>query len=136
MPKAKIKWVGEGLGFLGEVETGAPLALRGGKEGGPSPMELLLIAIAGCSGMDVISILEKMKLKVRRFEVEIEGERASDHPKRYKKIELLYRVYGKGIPEERVNHAIELSQEKYCGALASLREDIEIKSRFEIIEED
>jgi putative redox protein len=136
MLRAKLEWSGEGLTFSARSGTGHEILLRTTAEGGPTPMELLLIAVAGCTVMDVISILNKMKLDVSQFELDISGEQIPDYPKRYQKIELLYRIYGKEIKEERVSHAIELSQEKYCSVLASLDKEIEIKSQFEVIGKD
>lgn len=89
----------------------------GGTGHGTSPMELVLIAIAGCSGMDIITFLEKMQVKVQRFETTVEGERASDHPRIFKDIEVIYKFWGEDLPEDKIRRAVELSMEKYCSVV-------------------
>lgn len=86
----------------------------GGTGHGNSPMELVLMAIAGCSGMDIIAILEKMQVKVQNFETTVEGERAGDHPRVFKDIEVIYKFWGETLPEDKIRRAVQLSMEKYC----------------------
>ncbi len=93
----------------------------GGHDAGISPMELLLTALAGCTGMDVISILRKKQQIVTGFEVEVEGVRADEHPKVYTEIWVRYVITGHGVDPKAVDRAIELSRDKYCGAAATLR---------------
>lgn len=96
------------------------------------PMEVFLMGLAGCTGMDVISILDKMKVNYRDFRIEIEAERAEQHPKVYTKIHIKYILYG-DVPEDKFVTAIELSKTKYCSAQAMLSKAAEITSSYEII---
>ena len=90
-----------------------------GKKRAISPMQLLLLSLGGCTGMDVISILNKMKVPPEEFTMEIEGERATEHPKVYTKIKITYKF--KGVPREKAEKAVKLSMEKYCSVSAMLR---------------
>ncbi|UOF92100.1 OsmC family protein [Fodinisporobacter ferrooxydans] len=92
----------------------------GGEDAGPRPMELLLMGLGGCTGIDITIILEKMRYTIENFAVEIQGERADQDPKRFTKIQMHYRLDGKDIPPEKVKRAIQLSAEKYCSAASSL----------------
>jgi putative redox protein len=87
---------------------------------GPSPMGLLLMGVAGCTAIDVVSIMKKKRTKMTGFEVVISGDMAEDYPKRYTKIHIEYVLHGKGIPPKSVEHAIKLSETKYCSVMASL----------------
>lgn len=103
-----------------------------GDDRGPKPIELLLTALAGCTGMDVLSILQKKREPLEAFEVEVEGVRAEDHPKVYVEIDVVYRVTG-NVKRESVERAIELSRDKYCGVSAMLSEIAKINHRYEIL---
>ena len=92
-----------------------------GDNTGPGPKALLLTALTGCTGMDVASLLPKMRVPFDRLVVEAEAEQTEDHPKVYKFIKLTFRIAGKEVDEEKVRKAIELSQEKYCGVTAMLK---------------
>ncbi|MCX7836087.1 MAG: OsmC family protein [bacterium] len=134
--KTKTKWI-DGLLMLSEAETGhgLPLASRlneSEKLNGIRPVELLLHALAGCSGMDVISILKKMKQPVEKFWIEVEGERASEHPKVFTKIHVTYFFQGQGLEPEKVERAIHLSHEKYCSVSAMLSKSCEITTSYVI----
>lgn len=131
--KAKVVWVDD-FQFMGVSPSGHGIILDSPEKTGygPSPMELVLIALAGCTGMDVISILEKMKKNVKRFEVSCEGERAEEHPRVYKKIRVHYLIEGKDIDDASVKRAIELSKEKYCSVSIMLSKAAEISFTYEI----
>lgn len=103
----------------------------GGHNAGPRPMELLLMGLAGCTGMDVISILDKMKVSYNDFRIEIEADKAETHPKVYTKIHIKYRIWG-DVPEDKLKTAIDLSREKYCSAQAMLSKAAEITLEYEI----
>ncbi|RKY23335.1 MAG: osmotically inducible protein OsmC [Planctomycetota bacterium] len=138
MAKAKLRWI-EGLQFAGIPPSNHAIILDGSEKGGGAnsaihPGELVLLALGGCTGMDVISILKKMRLEVSEFEVRIDAEAAQEHPKAWKKIKITYYLKGKDLPEEKVKHAIELSQEKYCSVSATLRSPVEIVYDHLIIE--
>jgi len=104
----------------------------GGHNAGVRPMELLLMGLAGCTGMDVMSILDKMRVPYRDFRIEIEAERSDTHPKVYTKINLKYIVYG-DVPEDKFVSAIDLSKTKYCSAMAMLSKAAEIDTSYEIV---
>lgn len=112
----------------------SPLAEGGPK--GPSPMQLLLEALAGCTAMDVISILQKKRQDVTSFEVNVVGDRVDEHPRYYQDIELEFVVRGRQIDPAAVERAIELSETKYCSATANLSGKSRIRTRFRIEEEE
>ena len=97
-------------------------------------MRLLLLSIAGCTAMDVIAILRKKRQQVSGLHVDVEGHRADQHPRVYRRLEVTYRVRGANIDPEAVRRAIELSETRYCSAMAMVRGVAEIASRFEIEE--
>jgi len=99
----------------------------------PSPVEALLVALAGCGGMDVISILRKKRQVVLGYEVAVTGERRERHPRSFTRIEVVHRLRGRGLSPAAVEEAIRLSDTKYCSVHASLAREIEIVSRFEIV---
>lgn len=99
-----------------------------------SPMMALLGSLASCEAMDVLSILRKKRLQILGYEVSMRGERALEHPKRFTHIEIVHRLTGRGIPPAAVAEAIALSEQKYCSVRHSLRTDLEVVNRFEVIE--
>lgn len=128
----------EGLHFKAEGSNGYGFELdklHDGSGPGASPMELLLMGLAGCTGMDVISILEKSKQQVTGFEVIVDGDRAEDYPMVWTNIRVQYVLKGHGISEDAVKRAIELSETTYCSAAAMLRKSAPIESSYKI-EED
>ncbi len=139
MAKAKVVLV-EDMQFVGTADSGhaavmdAPVSV-GGKNSASTPMELLLSAFGGCSGMDVISILRKKKQNVSRLEMQVQGEKSDDHPKIYKEIHIEYTVSGKDVSEEAVKKAIELSLEKYCSVGATLGKAGKITHSYKIVQE-
>ena len=140
MSKAQVTWVGPGLRMLAEANGGPALVLDSphpphGTHTGASPMELLLMGLAGCTGMDVISILIKKRQPVTGFQVRVEAERAPAHPKVYTKIHLEYIIYGQGVSYKAVERAIELSETVYCSANAMLGKTAEITHSYRIVEE-
>ena len=98
------------------------------------PKELLLLSLAGCTGSDVVAILQKKRAKVEAFEMNIEAEQTDEHPKVYKRIDMEFVVYGRDIKEKDVARAIELSETKYCGVTAMLKNTVEINSTFRIVD--
>lgn len=121
---AKIKWV-EGLQFLGESATGHAIVMdgdieAGGKNTGMRPTELLLIGLGGCSGMDIVTILQKKKQQVTSIVINVKGTKAESYPKKFTEIEIEFVVSGKDISEDAVKRAVELSMEKYCSVKATL----------------
>ncbi len=131
--KAQIKWT-DGMQFIARAGNGPAVVLDSGEGGsGPSPMEMVLIGVAGCSAIDVIMIMEKKRLQVTDFQVNITGERAEEYPQRYTDVHIEYVVQGKRIKSKAVEQAIQLSATKYCGAMASLNADFE--TTYRIVEE-
>ncbi len=136
---AAVRWV-EGIEFQATTQSGHTLVLDGGPGGGgknhgPSPMELMLVGMAGCTGMDVIDILRKKRQAVSGLEVRVEGKRAETHPMVYTEIDVVYVVKGKDISSKAVEDAIQLSETKYCSAGVMLGKTAKINSRYEIIAE-
>jgi putative redox protein len=107
----------------------------GGAGVGPQPHRLLLLAMAGCTAMDVISILRKKRQQVSGLRVEIQGSRADQHPKVYTRFEVLYRVRGTTIDPRAVERAIELSTTRYCPVINLLGKVTPVTTRYEIEEE-
>lgn len=136
--EAKAVWNGK-MSFEGSVGSGFKLPMdtsieSGGEDNGFRPMELLLVGLAGCTAMDVISILKKKRQDVTDFEVRVQGKRATEHPKIFTDIHLEYVVTGKGIEREAVERAVELSEEKYCSAQAMLNKAARITHTITLIE--
>ena len=123
--QAHLKWTDE-LQFVARAGQG-PAVIIDSSEGGSgvSPMQMVLIGIAGCTAIDVIMIMKKKRANITRFEVNIVGENAESHPKRYTHIQIEYVLYGKNIKPKGVEQAIELSEEKFCSAMASLNAEFE-----------
>lgn len=119
------------LVFDGGAAGQPPVVLDGDGAAGPSPMQALLLALAGCTGADVVSILKKKRADLRAFRVEVVGERRDEHPKRYTAITLRYHVTAPGLAEEHARRAIDLSLEKYCSVTHSLAKDIAL--RYELL---
>ncbi|MGI6539098.1 MAG: OsmC family protein [Caldicoprobacterales bacterium] len=106
----------------------------GGNDLGPRPKKLLLAGLIGCTGIDVVSILNKMKIKPDDMRLEARAESSDEHPKVYTKIHLIYRFRGKDLPMDKLERAVSLSQERYCGVSAMLRKAAPIT--YEIIVEE
>ena len=129
----------EGMHFVGDVggfrvDTDADEEF-GGAGRGPQPLRFLLLGVAGCTAMDVISILRKKRQRVSGLEVEARGSRVDGHPRVYDGIEVVYRIRGKGVDPMAVERAIELSEGRYCPAISMIGEAAPIRSRYEIEEE-
>lgn len=92
---------------------------HGGKNTGPRPKPLMMVALAGCTGMDVAAILKKMRVEIEDLNVEVEGEVSEEHPKRFTGMKVIYRVKGKDVPLHSVEKAVKLSKENYCGVSAN-----------------
>lgn len=127
---------------MGEAASGPAVAVdhvladEERKYSGPAPMELLLIGLAGCTGMDVISIMRKKRQPFTDLRVEATAERADEHPKIYTEIHLEFIVKGKGVEPEALERSIELSQTKYCSASAMLEETADISTSYRIVEDE
>ena len=138
--KTKVDWKGR-LSFTGTADSGFDIPLGsypevGGDNDGFRPMELIALGLAGCTGMDVISILIKKRQDVKDFQVMVETERADQHPKVFTEATIEYHLAGKDISERAVTRAMELSGDTYCPAQAMLGKVIPLRLRYFIYEGD
>ena len=138
--KAQVTWVGPGLRLVGEADGPAivldhTLPDEDREETGPRPVRLLLMGLCGCTGMDVISIMQKKRQPFTDLKVKATAERADEHPKVYTEIHLEFVVTGEGVDPQAVERSIELSQTKYCPASAMLSKAVEITTSYRIVEE-
>lgn len=136
--EAKAVWKGD-LTFVGSADSGFSLVMDtfkevGGNESGFRPVELIAIGVAGCTGMDVISILKKKRQEVASFEVLVHATRASEHPKKITHMLIEYVVTGKNIDPAAVERAVQLSEEKYCPSIATIRNNVTIENKIVIKE--
>jgi len=130
----RLDWEGEGLRFTGGVDQpGKPtLLLDANGKDAPGPMTALLLACAGCSCADVVEILGKMRVTLKKLSVQVTGVRRDEMPKRYISIHFRYQLAGEGLERHHADRAVTLSMEKYCSAIASLAPDIKITHDIEI----
>ncbi len=132
-----IRWI-EGKEFQATTESGHTVTTDakeayGGKNHGPSPMELLLACLGNCTGISVIDILTKKRQEISGFELRVEGIISDTHPKVYTDIEVVYILHGKDISPKAAEDAIQLSKEKYCGISEMLGKSARVTTRFEIV---
>jgi len=135
--KAKAIWKNEGLKFSGTADTGGEVKLASDLdvgENGFRPMELLAMGLAGCTGMDVISILKKKRQDVTNFEVQVETESAQDYPHVWVKAKIKYLIHGHGVDSKAVERAMKLSKERYCPAQNMLNKAVDFDLEYEIVE--
>lgn len=130
---ARLRFVGDEA-FVGESPSGHAIvtSFSHDKSSAPTPMELVLIALGGCTGADVVGILEKKRQRVTGYEIEVRAERRAEHPRIYTSIEVIHKVRGRSVDERAVAHAIELSETKYCSVSAMLAASAKITTRYEI----
>lgn len=126
-------WKGD-LTFIGENEEGG-LVQMGSLDGRPGigPMQLVLVGLAGCTGMDIVSILQKKRVSLTAFKVKVRGKRASDYPMIYTHIEVEYWLWGEGLKAKDVEQAIALSEEKYCSVGIMLGKTANVHSSYRIL---
>ncbi len=139
MTQATVSYV-TGMQFVASSDSGHAIVMDAGPEVGGSntgsrPMELLLMGIGGCSGMDIISILKKKKQNVTGLEAKVRGIMADDYPHRYTEISIEYVVRGRGVTDEAVKRAVQLSMEKYCSVKATLEGSAKINFSYKIVED-
>jgi len=103
----------------------------GGENKGPTPKPLLMVSLGGCTAMDVISLAKKMRQEVETFEIELEGDITEEHPMYYKGIHLKYKFKGKNLDKDKLDKAVSLSQERYCGVSETLKKAMAIS--YEIV---
>jgi putative redox protein len=105
----------------------------GGENRGPRPKPFMLAALAGCTGMDVVSILKKMRVELDYFNVKVEGDLTEEHPKQFYKMNVIYEFKGSDLPMEKLKKAVSLSEERYCGVSATFKKAIELTSEIRIL---
>ncbi len=136
--KVTVKWK-DGMNFEAIGVSNRAISMDaaeevGGKNLGPRPIELLLFGLGGCTGMDVISILRKMRKEITSFTIEIDADRAEDHPKVFTYIRVKYILKGEGLREKDVEKAVNLSKERYCSVGAMLEKAAIVDHQFTIID--
>jgi putative redox protein len=133
MQTASVKWI-DGQRFVASSPSGHAIVVDSDREtnSAPGPMELLLLALGACTATDVVIVLKKKRQKLESLEVVCSGERATEPPTVWTKLEIMYRLRGK-LDEAAVKHAIELSEEKYCSVAAMLKKTAKLTWRYEIL---
>ncbi|MCS5697138.1 OsmC family protein [Desulfofundulus thermocisternus] len=136
MSEVIVKWEGN-MKFVGIDEAGRQVAMDasqiyGGMNQGVRPMELLLMALGGCSGIELAHILKKMRVQFDSLLIEVEGKRAEDHPKVFENINIVYKLTGPNLPPEKVYHALKLTDEKYCSVSNMVNKAAAISYAFEL----
>jgi len=132
----KVKWI-DGMRFVANDDKGHSIVMdvskeHGGEGSGFGPMQLLLAAFGGCTGIDMVEILRKQRQKLEGLEMLVSGERVSEPPRVYDKVRVEYRLKGKDLKEKAVQRAIQLSQEKYCSVGATLKTKAEVSYNYDI----
>jgi putative redox protein len=124
--------------FIGVPPSGhaIPIDVNGERSSAPGPLELLLVALGSCTGTDVISVLHKKRQQVTDYRIEVRGERREEYPKSFKRMEVRHILRGRGISEDAVAKAIDISITKYCSVAATLRPTVEIVTSYEIHEDE
>ncbi len=107
----------------------------GGEDLGPRPKPFVLAALGGCTGMDVVSILKKMRVDVKGLNVKVEGELAEEHPKTFLKMHVIYEFTGTNLPMDKLQKAVSLSEERYCGVTALYKKAIPVTSEIKVVED-
>jgi putative redox protein len=133
---AKVDWKG-GIKFEGTSAFGHPLVMdgaikAGGEESGYKPNELLLFAVAGCTGIDVVRILQKQRQKLASLEIEVIAHQSDEYPKPFHTVEVKYTAKGENLDEKKLARAVELSEEKYCVVSQTLCAETKIVTRYEV----
>jgi len=134
--KANVVQV-SGITFIGRAASNNWVAMDGPEDFGgcnaaTRPKELILVGLGGCTGADVAAILQKMREKINRFEIELDAEVAEEHPKVFTKIHILYKFWGEDLNKANIEKAIHLSQDRYCSVTAMLKPAVEITHTYQI----
>jgi putative redox protein len=134
--KATVHYGGDDF-FIGISPGGhAQVMETSDRNAAATPVELLLVALGGCTGSDIVDILRKKREQITDYRIEVHGERRTDFPRSFKKIRLRHIIKGHNLSEAAVKHAVELSDSKYCSVAATLRPTVEISVSFEIVQDD
>jgi putative redox protein len=132
-----VQWQ-EGMSFEAEVD-GFKVAIDadpefGGKSKGPKPKILMMVALAGCTGMDIVSLLNKMRVNYERLNIIVEGDLTEEHPKHFTKMKVIYELKGENIDIKKVQKAIDLSKEEYCGVSYSYKSVMDLEYEIRILD--
>lgn len=131
-----VSWLGK-MAFEADVD-GHKITMDAGKDvggenRGPKPKPFMLVALAGCTGMDVVSLLKKMRIAVDKVNIIVDGELTEQHPKFFHSMHITYEFYGVNLPMKKLQKAVDLSQEKYCGVSAIYRKALKLTSEIKVI---
>lgn len=131
-----LSWLSD-MSFEGDV-NGHKVYLdasaeHGGKNMGPRPKPMMLLALGGCTGMDVVSILRKMRVEFESLNIRVEGNLTEEHPKHFDKMKVIYEFKGDHLPLEKLQKAVDLSKERYCGVSANYRESMDLEYEVKIL---
>ena len=131
-----LKWM-DGMCFEADV-NGYKISIDsdpefGGKNRGPTPKPLMMVALAGCTGMDVVSLLNKMRVEYDSMNVLVEGDLTEEHPKHFAKMKVIYEIRGRNIDPVKVDKAVSMSKEKYCGVSYSYKQAMEVEYEIKIL---
>lgn len=134
--KVTTHWKGN-MQFEADNPSGKTLLMdtspeHGGHNSGLGPKAMMLASLAGCSGLDVVSILDKMKVKISDFRMETSGELTEEHPKYYNKVHVDYHFYGDNLNEKKINKAVDLSISTYCGVMEMFRQFAEVTTEIHL----
>lgn len=137
--KARVQWL-DGRAFVGESGSGHAVVMdgspeAGGRNIGVRPMEMLLLGLGGCTAFDIVMILERMREKVTALDIALEAERATEDPKVFTHVKLVYKLKGHGLKPANVERAVNLSAEKYCSASLMIGKTAKIEHAWEIEDE-
>jgi putative redox protein len=132
----KLEWK-EGMSFEADV-AGYKISIDsdpefGGQNKGPKPKPLMMVALAGCTGMDLVSLMNKMRVNYDSLNIVIEGDLTEEHPKHFKKMKVIYEIRGKDVDLKKVEKAVSMSKEKYCGVSYSYKQAMEIEYEIKIL---
>jgi putative redox protein len=132
-----VKWI-DGMSFESDV-AGYKIFIDsdpefGGQNRGPKPKPLMMVALAGCTGMDLVSLMNKMRVEYDSLNVVVEGELTEEHPKHFTKMKVIYEISGKNVDLAKVEKAVTMSKEKYCGVSYSYKKAMEIEYEIRILD--
>ena len=133
----KTEWKGN-MAFESDINghkitMDAPVE-AGGENSGPGPKKLMLVALSGCTGMDVVSILKKMRVDIEKCTIEVQGDLTDENPKQYSNMHVIYEFTGKNLAMDKLQKAVKMSEDTYCGVGALYRKAIKVTSEIKIIE--
>lgn len=129
----ELRWTGSGLAFQGGAPGGPAVELDGDGESGPSPMDAVLLAVGGCMAIDVVMILQKGRVPLDELSIEVEGDRREGTPRHFTSVRMRYRISGPAEEHRgRVERAVQLSRDRYCSVLHTLRDDLDVEIEIDL----